>query len=148
MSEEHLRISDAEREQAAAALAEHYVQGRLTAEEHSERLDQIWAARTRAEVAPVFRDLPARFAPPPFPQPVPPQSRQQPRPPFGQPLPPGFTRYAAPARRKPMPAPLLVLLVILVAFTVLTHLPIIVVGLLAWWFLASHRRRAVGGRRW
>ena len=44
---EHLRMSDAEREQAAGELGEHYVQGRLTAEEHSERLDQIWAARTR-----------------------------------------------------------------------------------------------------
>jgi uncharacterized protein DUF1707 len=140
MSDEHLRISDAEREQAAAALAEHYVQGRLTAEEHSERLDQIWAARTRAEMAPVFRDLPGRFAPPPFPQPAPQ--------PFGRPNPPGFTRYAAPARRKPMPAPLVVLLVVLVAVTVLTHLPIIVLGLLAWWFLASHQRRAVGRRRW
>jgi hypothetical protein len=143
MSDQHLRISDAEREQAAAALAEHYVQGRLTAEEHSERLDQIWAARTRAEVAPVFRDLPGRFAPPPFPQPA-----SQPSQPLGQPLPPGLTRYAGPARRKPMPAPLVVLLVILVVFTVLTHLPIIVVGLLVWWFLASHHRRAVGHRRW
>ena len=51
MSDEQLRISDAEREQAAADLGEHYAQGRLTAEEHAERLDQIWAARTRAELA-------------------------------------------------------------------------------------------------
>ena len=58
MSDEQLRISDAEREQAAAALGEHYAQGRLTADEHAERLDQIWAASTRAELPPVFRDLP------------------------------------------------------------------------------------------
>ena len=51
-------MSDAEREQAAAALGEHYAQGRLTTEEHSERLDRIWAAKTRAELAPIFRDLP------------------------------------------------------------------------------------------
>ena len=64
---EHLRMSDAEREQAAGELGEHYVQGRLTAEEHSERLDQIWAARTRAELAPIFQDLPGRYAPRRFP---------------------------------------------------------------------------------
>ncbi len=53
-----LRIGDAERERAAADLGEHYAQGRLTADEHAERLDRIWAARTRADLAPVFRDLP------------------------------------------------------------------------------------------
>ncbi len=62
--DDHLRMSDAEREQAAAALGEHYAQGRLTTEEHSERLDRIWAAKTRAEVTPIFRDLPGPAAPP------------------------------------------------------------------------------------
>ncbi len=57
--DEQLRVGDAEREQAAAALGEHVVQGRLTAEEHAERLDQVWAARTRADLAAVFDDLPA-----------------------------------------------------------------------------------------
>lgn len=56
--DEHLRIGDAERERAAADLGEHYAQGRLTADEHAERLDRIWAARTRADLAPVFADLP------------------------------------------------------------------------------------------
>lgn len=36
------------------ALAE----GRLTAEEHSERLDQIYSAKTQAELVPVIEDLP------------------------------------------------------------------------------------------
>ena len=53
-----LRIGDAERTAAADELAEHYAQGRLSAEEHSERLDRIWAAKTRTELAPVFADLP------------------------------------------------------------------------------------------
>jgi hypothetical protein len=138
MNDPHLRMSDAEREQAAGELAEHYAQGRLTAEEHSERLDQIWAARTRAELAPVFRDLPGRFGPPPF------------APPFRQPYPPAFTGYAGPPRRtrKGMPAPVMALLVVLVVATVLTHLPIIIVGLLAWWFLSTHRNRPVGRRHW
>lgn len=56
--DEHLRIGDAERERAAAHLGEHYAQGRLTTDEHAERLDRIWAARTRADLAPVFADLP------------------------------------------------------------------------------------------
>lgn len=65
--DEQLRIGDAERERAATELGEHYAQGRLTAEEHIERLDRIWAARTRAELGPVFADLPGpeRPAPPP-----------------------------------------------------------------------------------
>lgn len=56
--DEHLRIGDAERERAAAELGEHYAQGRLTTDEHAERLDRVWAARTRADLGPVFADLP------------------------------------------------------------------------------------------
>ena len=65
-----LRIGDAERERAATQLAEHYAVGRLTQEEHAERLDRIWAARTQAELDPVFVDLPghATAAPPPWQQ--------------------------------------------------------------------------------
>lgn len=61
---EHMRISDADRDRAATALGEHYAQGRLTADEHAERLDAIWTARTGADLAPIFADLP-RLAPPP-----------------------------------------------------------------------------------
>ena len=64
MNEQQLRIGDAEREQAAAELGEHYVQGRLTADEHAERLERVWAARTRADLGPLFRDLPGRYGPP------------------------------------------------------------------------------------
>src|SRR5687767_12078796 len=53
-----LRIGDADRTAAADELAEHYAQGRLSPEEHSERLDRIWSAKTRAELTPVFADLP------------------------------------------------------------------------------------------
>ena len=44
-------------------LAEHYAVGRLDQDEHSERLDRIWAARTRAELDPVFADLPGHARP-------------------------------------------------------------------------------------
>ncbi|QIX27775.1 DUF1707 domain-containing protein [Nocardioides sp. JQ2195] len=58
MDHQHLRISDVERERAAADLAEHYAEGRLTTDEHAERLDAIWSARTGADLAPIFDDLP------------------------------------------------------------------------------------------
>jgi hypothetical protein len=55
---ERLRIGDADRESAARELGEHFALGRITADEHSERLEQIWAARTAADLSPAFRDLP------------------------------------------------------------------------------------------
>jgi hypothetical protein len=54
-----LRASDADRDRAAAALNEALAEGRLTAEEHSERLDSIYAAKTHADLVPVLEDLPA-----------------------------------------------------------------------------------------
>jgi hypothetical protein len=54
----HTRLSDADRDRAAAELSEHYAQGRLDAEEHAERLDAIWTARVGADLEPIFADLP------------------------------------------------------------------------------------------
>ena len=121
-----LRIGDAERNAASADLAEHYAQGRLTTEEHGERLDRIWAARTRGELAGVFVDLPGRAGHPAahLPTTRPPRRR------------PGWTR---------LPTPLLVLIGLLVAVTVLTNLPWILIGLAVWFFFlrggchSSHR---------
>ena len=45
-----VRASDAERERAANALRDHLTEGRLTLDELSERLDRIYAAKTRAEL--------------------------------------------------------------------------------------------------
>jgi hypothetical protein len=53
-----IRASDAERDQAADAIREHYAAGRLTAEELSERLDAIYQARTVSQLAHLRRDLP------------------------------------------------------------------------------------------
>ncbi|MEO9322524.1 DUF1707 domain-containing protein [Nocardioides sp. C4-1] len=55
-----LRIGDVERERAAAALAEHAGQGRLDPDEHAERLDAVWSARTRGDLDVLFHDLPAQ----------------------------------------------------------------------------------------
>jgi Domain of unknown function (DUF1707)/Cell wall-active antibiotics response 4TMS YvqF len=54
-----LRASDQDRERAASVLNEALAEGRLTAEEHSERLDSIYAAKTHAELVPLLEDLPA-----------------------------------------------------------------------------------------
>lgn len=53
-----LRISDAERDRAASFLGDALAEGRITAQEHSERLDAILAARTHADIVPVVSDLP------------------------------------------------------------------------------------------
>ena len=54
-----LRASDAERDRAATVLNEALAEGRLTAEEHSQRLDSIYAAKTHADLVPILEDLPA-----------------------------------------------------------------------------------------
>jgi hypothetical protein len=54
-----LRCSDAEREQAAGAIREHYAAGRLDDEELGQRLEAIYAARTVGQLAELQRDLPA-----------------------------------------------------------------------------------------
>jgi len=53
-----IRIGDAEREQAVSALGEHYLAGRLTKDEYDERAASAWAAKTRAQLDPLFWDLP------------------------------------------------------------------------------------------
>jgi hypothetical protein len=57
-----MRISDADRDRAASVLGHALAEGRLTAEEHSERLDAIFAAKTHADIAPVVSDLPGAAA--------------------------------------------------------------------------------------
>lgn len=54
-----LRIGDAERDAAVAALGEHYAVGRLTREEFDERAERASAARFDADLAPLFADLPS-----------------------------------------------------------------------------------------
>ena len=56
-----LRASDAEREQVAGALQAAFVQGRLTQEELSARVEQTYAAKTHADLAEVIADLPTEL---------------------------------------------------------------------------------------
>jgi hypothetical protein len=91
-----IRVGDADRDRAAADLGEHYAAGRLTQDEHAERLDAIWTARTRADLAPIFEDLPTTRP-------------ESPRPPLGH--------------RRWHGVPFLPLAALLIGLSVLTHLP-------------------------
>jgi hypothetical protein len=95
-----LRISDDDRERAMADLAGHYADGRLDHEEYDGRLDAIWTARTRADLAVLFSDLPR-------PQPV---------------RPPTPARGSARARRPRMP--LLPVLAVLIVLSIALHAPV------------------------
>lgn len=53
-----LRIGTAEREAAVAALGEHLAAGRLDAGEYENRMTLATAARSRADLRPLFADLP------------------------------------------------------------------------------------------
>ena len=53
----HLRISDADRDQVSALLGTAYAEGRITQEEHAERLEQVIAAKIFDDLRPVTADL-------------------------------------------------------------------------------------------
>ncbi|WP_307797142.1 DUF1707 SHOCT-like domain-containing protein [Actinomadura barringtoniae] len=60
-----LRASDADRDQVADKLREALAEGRITPEEHAERIDAVYQAKTYAELAPVLSDLPGQSGPAP-----------------------------------------------------------------------------------
>jgi hypothetical protein len=107
-----VRVGDEEREQAARALGDHYAAGRLDRAEYDERLDQAFSARTRADLAALFRDLP---------EPRPGRSGHA-------------TRTAPPGRRRGR-VPLLPLLLLLIGLAVLLDAGWIVWVGLGLWFL-------------
>ncbi len=126
MVDQRLRIGDAEREAAAHELGEHFAMGRITAEEHGERLERIWTARTEAELAPVFSDLPR------------PRRPEPPRPPI-------TTRMRSWRPQLPyLPFLFRVLVGILVVAFVVSHLPFLLLAVLV--YLLVVRRFAHRGR--
>lgn len=58
MQPEHIRASDADRDQVAERLREAVAEGRLSPVEHEERLDVLYKAKTIGELAPIISDLP------------------------------------------------------------------------------------------
>jgi Domain of unknown function (DUF1707) len=129
VSDQTIRLSDVEREAAAADLGEHFAQGRLTADEHGERLDQIWSAKTRGEIAPIFHDLPSPYA----------ATAAGPPPGAGRRDDPYGSSGLRPFRRG-VPAPLLVVLAVLIVATVITHFPIFLIGFAVFWFVVLRHR--------
>lgn len=134
MTEDRLRIGDAERERAAAELGEHYAQGRLSVDEHADRLDRVWAARTRADLGPIFSDLPGRYGP------VAPTATAAAR---------RSAYWSGGVQRfhRGRPGPLVLVLMVLLALTVITHVPVILAGGLVVLFVLARRRRSACGSR-
>ena len=127
MSDESIRLSDTEREAAAADLGEHFAQGRLTADEHAERLEQVWSAKTRGEVAPIFRDLPSPYSA------VAAQASAR----------TGDERYWGTGMRPfrgGLPGPILVVLAVLIVLSAIAHLPFFLLGFAVFWFVVLRHR--------
>ncbi len=115
-----LRLGDAERDEAIVRLSEHYAAGRLDKDEFDERSDAVWTAKTRGDLVPVFSDL----APPPS----------------------EHFRGAGPRRRRGwFPLPLVPMLFVLIALTVITHIPFVLLAFVGCFFFFGRRRR---GYRW
>jgi len=57
-SDQHMRVSDAERSAVAEELGRHYADGRLDQAEFDERVSRTMAAKTRGDLAGLFDDLP------------------------------------------------------------------------------------------
>jgi hypothetical protein len=57
-SDQHIRVSDAERSAVAELLGQHYAEGRLDQAEFDERVSRAMAAKTRGDLEGLFDDLP------------------------------------------------------------------------------------------
>jgi hypothetical protein len=57
-SDQHIRVSDAERNSVAELLGQHYADGRLDQAEFDERISRTMAAKTRGDLTGLFDDLP------------------------------------------------------------------------------------------
>jgi hypothetical protein len=112
---EHVRVGDQEREEAVKRLGEHYEAGRLTAEEHTERIGEALQAKTTADLAALFADLPGEKAG------AAPRSDGPQRPPWGSQRPPWASK--GPFKRVPLP-----LLIALAGLAVLASIGCVVGG--------------------
>src|SRR6516165_10715847 len=62
-SDQHLRVSDAERQAVADRLGEHFADGRLDQAEFDDRVGRAMGAKTRGDLNGLFSDLPDTGAP-------------------------------------------------------------------------------------
>ena len=57
-SDQHIRVSDAERNSVAELLGQHYADGRLDQAEFDDRISRTMAAKIRGDLTGLFDDLP------------------------------------------------------------------------------------------
>jgi hypothetical protein len=57
-ADQHIRVSDAERNAVVDLLGQHYAEGRLDQAEFDERVNRAMAAKTRGDLEGLFDDLP------------------------------------------------------------------------------------------
>jgi Domain of unknown function (DUF1707) len=62
-SDQHLRVSDADRQAVTDRLADHFADGRLDQAEFDDRVGRAMNAKTRADLSGLFSDLPETGAP-------------------------------------------------------------------------------------
>lgn len=67
----NLRASDTDRDKVATVLSTAYAEGRITLEEHDQRLDAVMRARTFDDLVPITSDLVPLPVSPPVPPPTP-----------------------------------------------------------------------------
>jgi Domain of unknown function (DUF1707) len=130
--EDLLRVGDAERQQAVAALGEHFAAGRLDQDEYDTRVQAAYASRTRVDLQGLFGDLPE---PVPF------------RPAAAEPPVGWHDGRAARERRRPPFAvvPVLAAIAIFIGVSLLVHFPVVPLLFLLLWFGGGRRRSWAGG---
>jgi hypothetical protein len=126
-----IRIGDAERAEAVAALGEHFALGRLDQEEFDTRVRAAYAGRIRADLRGLFTDLPG---PAPFPAVVPPARGVVP-----------YARGAVPARRVPPAVPLAAIVAVFATVSLIVGFPVF--PLLFLLLFVAWRTGAIGHRR-
>jgi hypothetical protein len=131
-----LRVSDAERAVVQERLRRAVGDGQLDLHEFDARVQSVWAAKTRGEVAPIFRDLPSPYAAVSASAPV----RED-----------RYWNTGVRPFRRGVPGPLLVVLAVLIVLSAIAHFPFFLLGFAVFWFLVlRHRgpRRAYAADRW
>ena len=135
-AQDTMRVSDAERAEVTDRLSHHFSDGRLDETEFNERVDRAMKAKTRADFAGLFDDLPGgdAFASAP--------------PAGGTPKPAMAPPPNWPARRR-LRHPILTVVLVVILVSALAHAavpwfffggPWLLIGLIAFLFLRRHDR--------
>jgi hypothetical protein len=128
-----LRISDADRDQAIAELSEHFQAGRLSTDELDDRTGRALQARTAADLAALFTDLPRQHAAAPAAS-VPAATA------------PAASAPATPGSRRPPVTPLAIIAIVVAAAIISSHPGLLVLIPIAALLIIRRRSAASTGR--